>query len=125
MNNDMPIIDIPEALTRSMGDVDFLKMMLEEFHRSIPEYATRIRCALEAKDMKTLNSDAHQFKGAAANLGAKAMAHEALKLEQIGKTGTVDDNANQAVSQLENAMAAFSQYFENIDWKNVSTKTTA
>ena len=121
MNDDMPIIDIPEALNRSMGDVDFLKMMLEELHRSIPEYATRIRCALEARDMETLNSDAHQFKGAAANLGAKAMAREALKLEQIGKTGSVD-NADEALSHLEKAIAAFNQFFEKIDWAAISTK---
>ncbi len=121
MTENMPIIDIPEALKRSMGDVDFLKMMLEELHRSIPEYTTRIRCALQANDMKTLNSDAHQFKGAAANLGAKAMAHEALKLEQIGKNGTVD-RADEALGQLEEAITAFNRYFETIDWASVSAK---
>jgi HPt (histidine-containing phosphotransfer) domain-containing protein len=121
MAKHIPIIDIPEALKRSMGDVDFLKMMLEELHRSIPTYTTRIRSALQANDMKTLNSDAHQFKGAAANLGAMAMAHEALKLEQIGKNGTVD-SADEAMGKLEEAITAFNQYLKTIDWSSVASK---
>lgn len=118
MNDDIPIIDIPEALNRSMGDVDFLKMMLEELHRTVPDYATRIRDALLARDMETLGSDAHQFKGAAANLGAKAMAHVALQLEQMGKSGSVE-NADEALGKLEQAISAFNRYFEEIDWETV------
>lgn len=119
MNEEIPIIDIPEALNRSMGDVDFLKMMLEELHRIVPDYATRIRNALQARDMKTLSSDAHQFKGAAANLGAKAMAQVALQLEQIGKSGSIE-NADEAISELEKAISAFNQYYEQIDWETIS-----
>lgn len=118
MNNDIPVIDIPEALNRSMGDVEFLKMMLEELHRSVPEFATRIRNALQVKDMKTLGNDAHQFKGAAANLGAKAIAQVALQLEQIGKSGSIE-NADQALCKLEQAISAFNRYYEKIDWETL------
>jgi HPt (histidine-containing phosphotransfer) domain-containing protein len=118
MNNDIPDIDIPDALNRSMGDVEFLKMMLEELHRSIPEYATRIRNALQAKDMKTLGSDAHQFKGTAANLGAKTIAQVALQLELIGKTGSIE-NADEALDKLEQAISAFNRYYEKIDWETL------
>jgi HPt (histidine-containing phosphotransfer) domain-containing protein len=120
MNDDLPIIDIHDALNRTMGDVDFLKMMLEELHRTAPDYATRIRDALQAKDMKTLGSDAHQFKGAAANLGAKAMAQAALQLEQMGKSGSAE-NADEALNKLDQAISAFNRYYENIDWEVVST----
>lgn len=120
MNDDIPIIDIPDALNRSMGDVDFLKMMLEELHRTVPDYAARIRDALHAKDMKTLGSDAHQFKGAAANLGAKAMAQAALQLEQMGKSGTAE-NAVEALDKLEKAISAFNRYYEKIDWESLSS----
>lgn len=118
MNDEIPIIDIPEALKRTMGDVDFLKMMLEELHRTVPDYATRIRDALQAKDMKTLGNDAHQFKGAAANLGAKAIAQVALQLEQIGKSGSIE-NADEALGKLEHAISAFNRYYEQIDWETV------
>lgn len=119
MNDDTPIIDIPEALNRSMGDVDFLKMMLEELHRTVPDYATRIRDAVQAKDMETLGNDAHQFKGAAANLGAKAIAHVALQLEQMGKNGSIE-YADEALGELDQAISAFNQYFEKIDWETIS-----
>ena len=118
MNDDTPIIDIPEALNRSMGDVDFLKMMLEELHRTVPDYAARIRNAIQARDMETLGSDAHQFKGAAANLGAKAMAHVALQLEQMGKSGSVE-KADETLGKLDQAISAFNRFFEEIDWDAV------
>jgi HPt (histidine-containing phosphotransfer) domain-containing protein len=120
MNSDIPIIDISDALNRTMGDVDFLKMMLEELHRTAPDYATRIRDALLAKDMKTLGSDAHQFKGAAANLGAKAMAQAALQLEKMGKSGS-SENADEALDNLEQAISAFSRYYAEIDWEVLSS----
>ena len=121
MNEDIPVLDIREALNRSMGDVSFLKMMLEELHRTVPDYVKRIRNALVARDMQALGSDAHQFKGAAANLGAKAMAQIAFQLEEIGKHGTIE-NANEAMGQLDQAIDAFNQCFEQIDWEAVSAE---
>lgn len=121
MNDEMPIIDMPEALNRSMGDVDFLKMMLEELHRSIPDYTARIKNSLQNKDMKTLGAEAHHFKGVAANLGAKAMAREALKLEQIGKSGAVE-NVDEALGRLEQAIAAFNKFYDEIDWAAIHSE---
>lgn len=119
MNDDITIIDIPDALNRSMGDVAFLKMMLEELHRTVPDYVTRIRNALQANDMKTLGNDAHQFKGAAANLGAKAIAQAALQLEQMGKSGSAE-NADEALDELDQAISAFNHYYNEIDWEAVT-----
>ncbi len=120
MENGTPIIDINEALNRAMGDVDFLKMMLEELHRTIPDFTTRIQHAMQSKDGESLGSDAHQFKGAAANLGAKAIAHAALQLEQIGKSGSLD-GAQEAFNHLEQTIKSFNQHFEQIDWASVAT----
>jgi two-component system sensor histidine kinase/response regulator len=119
MHDEMPAIDIDEALNRSMGDVDFLKMMLEELHRTIPNYTARIQQALKSNDAETLGSDAHQFKGAAANMGAKAMAHAAFQLEQIGKSGSIE-GADEAFGQLKQTIASFNQYLMNINWANIT-----
>jgi two-component system, sensor histidine kinase and response regulator len=113
-----PIIDIPEALNRSMGDVDFLKMMLEEFQHMIPAYVDRIGHAVQSADMENLGKDAHQFKGTAANLGAKAIALCALELEQIGKQGS-PDGGRAAFERLVQAVATFEQYYAQIDWSAV------
>lgn len=119
MEDGTPIIDIPEALNRAMGDVDFLKEMLEELHCSIPDFTSRIQTALQSDDAETLGSDAHQFKGAAANLGAKAIANAALQLEQIGKSGSLE-GAQEAFERLEQAIEAFVRYLKQIDWTTIA-----
>jgi HPt (histidine-containing phosphotransfer) domain-containing protein len=119
MQDGTPIIDIPEALNRAMGDVDFLKEMLEELHRSIPDFTSRIQHAMQSDNAGALGSDAHQFKGAAANLGAKALAHAALQLEQIGKSGSLE-GAQEAFDRLEQAIEAFVGYLKEIDWTTIA-----
>lgn len=112
------IVDIPEALNRVMGDVDFLRMMLNEFHGMIPEFVTRLQKALQHDDMDSLDKDAHQLKGSAANLGAKAIAAAALELEKIGKSGA-SAGGEQAFRRLEGAIEDFNQHLVQIDWSTV------
>ena len=119
MEDTTTIIDISEALNRAMGDVDFLKMMLEELHRTIPDYTSRIQQALQSKDVASLGSDAHQFKGAAANLGAKAIAHAALQLELISKSGSME-GAHEAFHRLEQTIESFDRHFKQIDWTAIT-----
>ncbi len=112
------IVDIPEALNRAMGDVDFLKTMLDELQGMIPEFATRLQKALRQDDMDSLDKDAHQLKGSAANLGAKAIAAAAWELEKIGKSGT-SAGAEQAFQRLEGAIEDFKQHMAQLDWSAV------
>lgn len=119
MSNETPIIDLAEALNRTMGDVDFLKMMLEEFQRTIPDFISRIGDALQSDDMQNLGKDAHQFKGTAASLGAKAIAACALELERIGKDG-LNEGGQAAYDKLTQAVEAFEQHYAHIDWSTIS-----
>jgi HPt (histidine-containing phosphotransfer) domain-containing protein len=119
MSNDLPVIDISEALNRTMGDVDFLQMMLNEFQRTIPKFLSRIKQALQFNDMDSLAKDAHQFKGTAANLGAKIIAAEALKLERIGKTGNCE-NGESAYAELQEAVTTFNHYLAQIEWSTIN-----
>jgi HPt (histidine-containing phosphotransfer) domain-containing protein len=104
-----------------MGDIDFLKTMMEELQRTIPGFVARIRQAMHSADLETLGKESHQFKGAAANLGAKDLAHAALKLEQIGKSGEIE-RAAEAFTQLEKSAAAFNQFLGRLDWSSISTR---
>jgi HPt (histidine-containing phosphotransfer) domain-containing protein len=119
MPEETPIIDIDDALKRAMGDVDFLKMMFEEFISMLPDYINRINQAIQQADMEALGKDAHQFKGAAANLGAQAIAACALELEQIGKGGT-SQRVSAAFDQLTQAVETFVKYYTDMDWSTVS-----
>ncbi|MEJ2158797.1 MAG: Hpt domain-containing protein [Desulfobacteraceae bacterium] len=119
MDDSTPIVDIPEALNRAMGDVDFLKEMLEELYQSIPDFTSRIQRALLSGDAETLGKAAHQLKGAAANLGAKSIAHAALQLEQIGKSGSLE-GAQQAFDGLEQTLESFVRHLKQIDWTTIT-----
>jgi two-component system sensor histidine kinase/response regulator len=118
MSNDLPVIDIPEALHRAMGDVDFLQMMLAEFQRMIPDFMSRIQQAIQFNNMDSLAKDAHQFKGTAANLGAKIIAEAALELEQIGKTGN-SEKSKSVYAELQEAVTVFNQNLAQIEWSTI------
>ncbi len=120
MSNDLPAIDISEALNRTMGDVEFLQMMLAEFQRMIPDFMSRIEQAIQINDMGSLAKDAHQFKGTAANLGAKIIAAVALQLEQIGKTGN-SEKGESAYAELKEAVTTFNRHLARIEWSTIST----
>jgi HPt (histidine-containing phosphotransfer) domain-containing protein len=120
MSNDLPVIDISEALKRAMGDVDFLQMMLAEFQRTIPDFLSRFNQALQFNDMDSLARDAHQFKGTAANLGAKIIAAVALELEQIGKTGN-SKNGESTYAELQEAVTSFNHHLARIEWSTINT----
>lgn len=115
-----PVIDLTEALNRSMGDATFLKKMLEELHQTLPDSLGCIQSALESNDLTSLFKKAHQLKGAAANLGAKTVASAALKLEQIGRSGDPLGSV-QALSELRAAADDFNRHFLQIDWLSFST----
>ncbi len=120
----IPVLDLSEALRRAMGDVQFLKMLLKEFHALIPDFIVRIENACQARDMECMSKDAHQFKGAAANLSAKTLAASAMKLEQIGKSGN-PEGCEQALEELKQAAEIFSRQIIQIDWAGVTSETPA
>ena len=53
----------------------------------------------------------HQIKGAAANVGAKALSALALDIETAAKAGNID-NIEQQMSQLEQAFITLKQTME-------------
>jgi HPt (histidine-containing phosphotransfer) domain-containing protein len=116
-----PAIDLPEALNRAMGDVEFLKMLLGELHNTIPDFKSRLAESRQAGDLSAMGKTAHQLKGAAANLGASALAAAALKLEQIGKSSD-PAGCDQAFEDLERAVLNFDQYLSEIDWASVGAE---
>ena len=118
---DKPAIDLPEALNRAMGDVEFLRMLLDELHHTIPDFKSRLIEAHQAGDLSAMGKTAHQLKGAAANLGAGAVSAAALKLEQIGKSGN-PAGCDQAFEDFDQAVAKFEQYLSGVDWASVGGK---
>lgn len=115
------VIDIQDALNRAMGDAAFLQMMFAEFQQMAAEMSAALSKAVAEKDMPRLAVDAHQFKGAAANLGAVTIASTALALEKIGKSGN-PAGAREAFVRMQEALDLFNAHLSRIDWSALGEK---
>ncbi len=78
-------VDTQTALRRTGGNPKRYEMLLRKFAESAN--AEEIRAALAAGDAATAARAAHSLKGAAANLGATALANAAAEVETAIKSG--------------------------------------
>jgi CheY-like chemotaxis protein len=80
-------LDVPSLLDRCMGNVEFLKRLLDKFRNRIGEDVERLSQAVEAQNAQETARLAHSLKGSAANVSAITLSHLALELEQLGVAG--------------------------------------
>jgi len=80
-----PVFDVQAALARARGDRALLAELIELFRGECEQARTTLRGALERRDAGALRLASHSLKGAAANLGASAVADAAQRLELLGK----------------------------------------
>ncbi len=116
MNDDRSAFDVVEALHRAMGDAGFLKRMAIEFKTTLPGFIAVIAAAVREDRLADAGRQAHQLKGAAANLGAKAMAAAFLDLESIGQADRGGSEAPAALRRLETAVEDFNRALAAVDW---------
>lgn len=108
-------VDLPAALMRTMGDVEFLREMLGSLTESLPGQVTVITTALDAHAAEELAAAAHKLKGTALNLSAGRIAESARLLEQAGREGRLD-TGEVALAQLKQDCADLTTFLENVDW---------
>ncbi|MEX0660125.1 MAG: response regulator, partial [Egibacteraceae bacterium] len=87
-------VDVERLATlRRLGPADgsLLTQMVDAFADQAVETMAAIRDAESGGDLEALQQSAHRLRGAAANLGAAALADRCLELEQIGElTGAAE-----------------------------------
>jgi CheY-like chemotaxis protein len=88
------LVDAPvvERLGASLGATGVVQL-IDVFLASYPQLIGDVRSAIQGKDAGALKVAAHSLKAAAQTLGLRAIADYALKLEQLGKTQTLDGAA--------------------------------
>ena len=116
-------VNLDKALERALGDKEFLENMLEQFTTTLPGQIEALRTALEQGNGETLQQEAHRLKGLAANLSIDEMAAAAFELEQMGREGNLEAGG-KALGELENEVARFQAYVNEIDWSLVEWLTT-
>jgi two-component system, sensor histidine kinase and response regulator len=100
---EIPGIDTQSALKRTGGNRQRYVSLLRRFSESQVGAVGGIRAALVAKDSATAQRTAHSLKGAAANLGANALATVAGNAEVAIKTQI---NVEPALVDMERTLSA-------------------
>jgi two-component system sensor histidine kinase/response regulator len=105
------VLDWKEAMGRVLNKRDLYSRLLGKFIDSEQNSGAQIAQAISAGDSEEARKIVHTTKGAAANLGAKALAAAALELEMALKanadTSTAMAHFNSALTDTLVAMQAF------------------
>jgi HPt (histidine-containing phosphotransfer) domain-containing protein len=95
-----PPLNLNRALDEFDGDKGLLMKLINGFIDIVRGQINIIRKAISDGDMEVVRSQAHSIKGGAANLTAIDLSKIALDLEEITKTGPIDDSMDM-LSRLE------------------------
>ena len=107
---DLPIVNRNEAVKRVLGNEKLLDELLQTFADGLSGQIQTLQSALNKKNADVLASQAHQLKGAAANLSAEQIRMCAYDFEMIAESGRLEEG--QAV--LELLSKAADRFFRHI-----------
>jgi two-component system sensor histidine kinase/response regulator len=77
----LPGIDQQAGITTTMGNADLYGRLLRQFYKHHQDFGAQVRQAISAADHVSAERLAHTLKGAAATIGADAVAEAAAELE--------------------------------------------
>jgi signal transduction histidine kinase/CheY-like chemotaxis protein len=103
---EIPGIDTKSALRRTGGNLKRYESLLRKFADPMAGGVAEIRSALVANDTVTAARAAHSLKGAAANLGATALAEVAAKAETALTKGQGVEDALKSLAISFEALTA-------------------
>jgi signal transduction histidine kinase/CheY-like chemotaxis protein len=83
-------LDFDQALVEFENDRPLLEEVLDEFLGNVRRQLDVLRQALDAGDAERVRREAHAIKGGAANLTAHDLAGIAHRLEDLGRSGTLE-----------------------------------
>ena len=89
------IIDYDEALSRTMGDHELLRVIMEEFSSLYSNELSILSRLLSEGDLAAVARRAHDLKGVSANVGAIKLANAVLLLQKTAEEGSLL-NSNRA-----------------------------
>jgi len=106
-------IDTASALARVGGDVEVLKEVAAVFLEELPESLRSLREAVTAGDARAIERAAHKLKGSVGNFAAHPAFEAALKLEILGRNGSLSE-AEPAYVELEKEIKRLKSAIANL-----------
>lgn len=103
MSDQLLMLNRMLALERVGGDQQLLQEVAQLFLEDCPRAMTDIRTAIDSRDAKLLEREAHSLKGSVANFGAEPVVSAALELERMGRNGDFG-RAESGYEQLSRMM---------------------
>lgn len=108
-------IDFDKALSRAMGDKEFLIEIIQEYLELAGTQIEKLHAFAENGDAEALGREAHSFKGSSANLSIDIVRDIAFTLEKMGNAGDLT-TAKETLASMERELHRFESYFrENIE----------
>ncbi len=109
-----PPVDLNAALQIVDGDRELLQEAVELFlEQDCPRQLKALRDGLERQDAQAVKAAAHGIKGAASNLGGRAVSDVALRLETMGREGDIT-GAEDVLEELEAELGRFTAFFSEL-----------
>jgi two-component system sensor histidine kinase/response regulator len=107
-----PVADLSGITAAANNDQALVEELIEVFIDSYPSQLDDISRAIDSKDPGQLQMAAHALKGVVSNFGASAAYDLALRLETMGREGTLD-GAEEVFDALKKEMNRIEQYLKN------------
>jgi HPt (histidine-containing phosphotransfer) domain-containing protein len=109
-HDSLAVFDEPAALRRTGDDRELLKELVALYRADAPVTLRQIAKALAANNAEALRVAAHTLKGSVATVGGASARHAAGRLEDFGKTGSLD-GADAALEVLRTELSKLDQAF--------------
>jgi PAS domain S-box-containing protein len=88
-----PVFDKQALRSRLMDDEDLVRTIIAAFLEDMPKQIGALREHIDSGKAALAGGQAHQIKGAAANVGGVALSAVAFEMEKAGQAGRLDEIA--------------------------------
>lgn len=106
-------LDFDTAVKEFDGDKELLVEVLNGFLENVGIQISTLHQALTDRKAEIVMREAHSIKGGAANLTANKLSNAALKLEEVGRSNSLE-NGFTILKELETQYNQLSDYAKNI-----------
>jgi len=87
VQRDPPVFDMKGLLSRMLGDRDLTRTVMEAYLEDMPRQMDALKGFLESGDVTAAQRQAHNIKGASANVGGEGVREAAFRLEKTIQKG--------------------------------------
>jgi len=103
-------MDFKKAVKEFEGDGDLVMEVISEFLQIVKAQVGTISLALAEANSEVVRKEAHSIKGGAANITAHSLSRAAVYLEDIGKSGVLEEG-NSALGVLKKEIHRLEHYY--------------